>query len=641
MTGNDAMTGNEQPGGTGPGQDDPLEVLRALHKDGLLAREYPRVRALLAEMPEEWLPVAGRMLGRLDVDEVHGLHPSVPVVTAAVTGHGTLGELLPVLTAQLARHGVLLKAALSGFDSYVLDLSDPGSDLYAGDPDVTLCLLDPQVVLDELPTPWRPSDVERVLGEKLALLEQLTARHAATARGALVLNTLPLPRALTAQLVDHRSRSAVCALWHEANARLLRLPESTAQLTVLDVTPWLAAGVPAADSRLSVYAKAHLSSELLAQYAREAGHLVRHLTGRTKKVLAVDLDETLWGGVLGEMGPDGIEVADSHRGEAFAAFQRVVAQIASQGVLLAAVSKNDLEPVREVLASHPRMTLRESDFVRVIANWAPKPGNLKELAEELNLGVDSFVFTDDSAFECGLMRHDLPEVAVVPLSGDPALHVEALLADGWFDSLSLTSDDRDRPARYREEFARKDFLQSLDSVDDYLSGLGVEVRLYEAEPADIARLSQITLRTNQFNMTTVRLQEQDVRRLADDPSAQVLAIRSADRFGDNGLVGAVFTSRAGSVTRIDNFLLSCRVFSRGIEQTCLAAVVGRAWDQGSTEVVASYRRSPKNGKVADFYPRAGFTAVEGDGTTTTFRHDLATLPEPARHVRLITERNPT
>lgn len=635
------MTGNERPGADGAAgaAADPLDALRALHKDGLLAREYPRVRALLDALPEERLPVAGRLLERLGHTEVRALHPAVAVVRAAVTGHGTLADLVPALTAQLARHGLLLDASTSGFDSWVLDLSDPAGELYEGDPDVTLCVLDPQVVLDELPLPWRPSDVEQVLARKLGLVERIAAVHAGAARGALVLNTLPLPRALTAQLVDHGSRAEVSALWHEANARLLRMTASFAQVTVLDVAPWLAAGVPAADPRLSVYAKAHLSPQLLGQYAREAGHLVRNLTGRTKKVLAVDLDETLWGGVLGDAGPEGIEVADSHRGEAFAAFQRVVAQLGSQGVLLAAVSKNDLEPVREVLSSHPRMTLHEDDFVRVVANWQPKHGNLRALAEDLNLGVDAFVFADDSPFECGLVRHELPEVAVVPLNGDPALHIGALLADGWFDTRVLTADDRQRPARYREEFARKDFLESFASVEDYLAGLGVEVRLSDAQPADIARLSQITLRTNQFNMTTVRLQEQDVRRLVDDPASAVLAIRSADRFGDNGLVGAVFTRRAGGVTTIDNFLLSCRVFSRGIEQTCLAAVLGRAWEEGSTQVVARYRRSPKNGKVAEFYPRAGFTAVDDDGTTATFRHDLATLPQPAPHVRLTTERN--
>ncbi|MET9558534.1 HAD-IIIC family phosphatase [Streptomyces sp. NPDC006645] len=614
--------------------DDALDELRALHKDGRLAEQYPRVRGLLTNLTENQLGAAGRLLARVDIDEVRRLHPSVPVVKAAVTGHGTIGDLVPALTAQLARAGLLLRVRVSEFDSYVFDLSDPDSGLYAYAPDLTLCLLDQRVVLDELPVPWRPADLERVLAEKVALLERLVVRYGAVASGPLVLNTLPLLGSVTAQLVDHTSRAEVSALWHEANARLLRLTAEHPHLTVLDVAPWLAAGVPAADARLSVYAKAHLSSGLLAAYAKEAGHLVRHLTGRAKKVLAVDLDETVWGGILGDASIDGIEVADTYRGEAFNGFQRVLKQLSSQGVLLTAVSKNDQDAVREVLSTHPRMALREDDFVRVVANWDPKHGNIEQLAADLNLGVDSFVFVDDSPFECGLVRHELPEVAVVQLDSEPALHVEKLLRDGWFDVRNLTAEDRVRPSRYRDELVRNDFLGSFDSLDEYLANLGVTVQLRETEPRDVPRVSQMTLRTNQFNLTTVRLQEQQVRELAADPASRVLAIASADRFGDNGLVGAVFTRQEGTTTYIDNFLLSCRVFSRGIERSCLAVVLEQAKADGATEVIASYRRSAKNGKVAAFYPQAGFAEVADDGETVTFRHTLDALPGPAPHVRL-------
>ncbi len=616
---------------------DPLAVLRELHREGRLAAEYPQVRSLLSQLTGSQLPSAGRLLARLDPEEVRRLHPATPEVTVAVTGHGVLAELIPALTAEVARHGILLLPRMSEFDSYVFDLSDKSSDLYAATPDLTLCVLDPLIVLDELPTPWTPVDVERTIAEKLELLETLVATHSAVGSGPLVLNTLPLPRALLAQLVDNRSRAAVSALWHEANARLLRAVEQQPQLTVLDTAPWLAEGVPATDPRLSVYVKAHLSSELLGAYAHEVGHLVRQLTGGTKKVLAVDLDGTLWGGILGDDGPDGIEVSQTPRGEAFAAFQRVIAQLASQGVLLAAVSKNDPAPVHEVLSSHPEMSLREDAFVRVVANWDPKHENLRRLAEDLNLGVDSMVFVDDSPFECGLVRHELPGVAVVQIDEDPALHIGRLLRDGWFDTRSLTAEDRVRGARYREELDRKDFLHSFDSVQDYLSRLGVRVQLDEVTDRDVPRVSQITMRTNQFNLTTVRLTEHEVRRLAQDPAHRVLTIRSGDRFGDNGLVGVIFTSREGDVVRIDNFLLSCRVFSRGIEQTCLAALLRLARTEGATEMLASYRRTAKNDKVADLYPRAGFATEYDDGTTISFRHNLTILPDPAEHVLLETQ----
>ena len=633
------------------GAADAHAELTALQRAGRLVAEYPRVERLLGALSGEQLLSAGRLLARLSPDEVAARHPAVPVVGLAVTGHGTLGELVPALTGELARHGMVARTRVADFDSYVFDLCDPGSDLYAARPDLVLCVLDPEVVFDEVPVPWGPADVERVFEEKTRLLVRAVAEFTGVGHGTLVLNTLPLQRRHTAQLVDHASRARLGAIWREGNARLLRLAEGNPAVVVLDLDPILAEGTPACDARMNVYAKAHLSRELLAGYAREVGHLARHLAGRTKKCLALDLDGTVWGGVLGDDGPQGIEVAESYRGEAYRAFQRVAKQIGSQGVLLAAVSKNDVEPVREVLRDHPMMTLREGDFVRVTANWRPKHDNLKDLAQTLNLGVDSFVFADDSPYECGLVGRELPQVAVVRLDGDPALHVARLLHDGWFDVCRLTAEDRKRAATYADELVRADFLQSFDSLADYLRELDVRVRLARVGAQDAARVAQLTQRTNQFNLTTVRLQQADVQAMADDPERLALAVHAGDRFGENGLVGAVLGRWDGGALHLENFVLSCRVFSRGIELACMASVLRYAKAAGATAVLGGYRPTAKNTAVKDFYPRCGFTptgpgaapdagpgagsgtAADGGGTTL-FRHDLAEIVAVPEHVHL-------
>ncbi|MFD3533731.1 HAD-IIIC family phosphatase [Streptomyces sp. NPDC058664] len=612
-----------------------VESLSDLHRAGRLVERYPDVAGLLALLPEAELIRSGRLLARLDPDEVLAAHPSVPAPLVAVTGHGTLAALAPALTVEFARHGLLARVRLSDFDRWVFDLVDPDSSLYAAGPALTLCVLDPAVVTDELPVPWRVEDVERVLDEKLALVERAAEVFAtASPSGTLVLNTLPLPRELTAQLIDRRARARLGARWREANVRLLRLAVERPGVVTVDIDPLLAEGVPARDVRQSVYAKAHLSEPLLAGYAREVGQLARQTSGGGKKVLALDLDNTVWGGVLGEVGPEGVETGGSLRGEAFRRFQRVAAQLGSQGVLLAVVSKNDHEPVVKTLREHPGLALREEDLVAIRADWAPKHDNLTALARELNVGVDSVVFVDDSSFECGLVRRELPGVAVVQVDEEPALHVPRLLAEGWFDVRELTDEDRARPVRYRQEQARQDFLDGFDSLDGYLRELDVSVTVAPATPDQYARVSQLTLRTNQFNLTTERLQPTGVRALAEDPDASVLAVSSADRFGDNGLVGAVLLRRAGDSVHIDNFLLSCRVFSRGIETAVLSAVLREARERGAGQVLASYRRTAKNGKVADFYPRAGFAVVDAGEDAAAFRHGLDPLPEPADHIRL-------
>ncbi|MDX3854946.1 HAD-IIIC family phosphatase [Streptomyces sp. AK02-01A] len=634
---------------TTAGPAEAAEELRSLFRSGRLAAAYRDLPRLLKELSEDQLLPAGQLLSRIEVDEVLRAHPGQPTITIAVTGHGTLSSLVPALTVELARHGVLLRPFVGEFDSYVFDLADPGSALYAAAPALVACVLDAKVVFDEVPLPWTPADVARALDDKLRLIEQLAARFESDGRGTLLLNTLPLPYSFAAQLVDHRSRAVLGAVWREANARLLRLAERNQAVVVLDLDPLIAEGVPVSDPRMSVYAKAHLSTELLARYAREAAHLARGLLGRTKKVLVVDLDETLWGGILGEEGPDGIEVAGSYRGEAFRSFQRVVKQLTCQGVLLAAVSKNEAETVRQVLRDHPDMVLREDDFVRVVANWRPKSENIRELAQALNLNADSFVFIDDSPYERGLVSRELPEVAVIAVDGEPALHAARLLADGWFDTREVTEADRGRTEKYREELVRADFLHTFSSLDDYLRELEVTVRLAAVAERELPRVSQITLRTNQFNLTTRRLQQAEVRRLAQGPDTRVLAIHSADRFGDNGLVGVVFTRTVGERLHIDNFLLSCRVFSRGIEQACLAAVLRQAAGSGARAVVGTYRKSAKNGVVKDFYPRHGFTpvdrtalaepgeaagAVDDDDATEFFVHRLVDPPAVPDHISL-------
>ncbi len=619
-------------------QPSPLEALRTLRREGQLAARYPQVAPLLAELagtgaPTD-LPRAGSVLVQVERDQVLAAWPQTETAVVAVTGHSTLGGLGAPLAAEFGRHGVLTETRLSDFDAYQRDLRDTGSPLYADDVDLALCVLDPQVLLDELGSPWQAEDLARAVERKLAEFQRLAETFTAHSSAALVLNTVPLPRTVTHQLVDHESRARAGLAWREFNSGLLRLSLANPRVHVVDLDPVVAAGVPLNDARMAAYAKAALGDELLGRYAREVAHLSRMLRGRTKKVLVVDADNTLWDGVLGDDGPDGIAAATTFRGEAFGTFQRLVRQLGSQGVLLAVSSKNDHDNLVQVVREHPDMVLREADFARINANWQPKDVNIEDIARKLNLGVDSFVFVDDSPFECGLVAGGLPQVAVVRLDDEPALHVEKLLADGWFDTARLTAEDRARAAQYRTEAERADLLENAGSQEEYLGRLGVRVTLREAAPADVDRVAQLSLRTNQFNLTTIRLQAADVtERLADDGHL-VLVIRSADRFGDNGVVGTVFARRDGDTLRVDNMLLSCRVFARGIEQTAVAALLDHARATGATQVTAAYRPTKKNKNVREFWPSMGFTTTSATDDEVRFRHGLQDLVAVPSHISL-------
>ncbi|MER6349213.1 HAD-IIIC family phosphatase [Streptomyces sp. NPDC001595] len=611
-----------------------LPALRALHRSGRLAAEYGAVRGLLARMPATDLPAAGQLLARLDPEEVRRHSPDVPVVPVAVTGHSTVAPVVAPLTAELARHGLLSAATVAPYGSYLQDLTRPADD---GQPQLTLCLLDAHTVFDDVTVPWRAEDVAAAARARLALLAGAVRAHQEAGRGLLVLNTVPLPRRYSHQLIDLRSRARLGAVWREFNSGLLELAERHPAVVTVDLDPLVAEGVPAIEPRTAQYARARLSGPLLAAYAREAAHLVRARLGRTRKVLVLDLDGTLWGGVLGEAGPDGVELGAGLRGEAFREFQRTVAQLGSQGVLLAVSSKNDDAPVRETLRTHPAMVLRDDAFVRVNANWKAKHDNLRDIADRLGLGLDGFVFVDDSLFECGLVAERLPEVAVVRVDEEPALHPSALLADGWFDLFELTEADVERAGRYRTEALRQDFREDTGSYQEYLEGLGIEVVLRPASEAELARVSQLTLRTNQFHLATERLQVPEVAAWRERPGRAVVAVRAQDRFGDHGLIGALFLRRDGEGLRVDNFVLSCRVFARGIEAACVAAVLDLARSAGARWVTGRYLPSPRNTAFAGFYAEHGFTAIgtdPDDPDAVSFRHDLRDITPAPAHLRL-------
>ncbi|MDH6543465.1 HAD-IIIC family phosphatase [Streptomyces sp. SPB4] len=623
---------------------DPVRELRALHRSGRLAAQWPRVAPLLAGLTDHGdrepeavrtdLVRAGRVLAALPAAEVLALHPDTPLVTVAVTGHSTLVQLTDPLVAELARHGLLSRVLSGDHGAYLRDLHDGDGELRRHRPDLTLCVLDSDAVFDELPQPWTWQDVEAGCARLLERLRAATAAHASDAAGPLVLNTLPLPRTRLQQLVGQRERALLAAVWREFNARLLRLAAEHPAVAVVDLEPLIADGGPAADPRLALYTRAPYTEQLLAAHAREAVHVLRAHRGMTRKCLVLDLDDTLWAGILGDDGPEGITAAaGTLAGEPHAALQRTARQLASQGVLLAVSSKNDAAPVLGVLRDHPDMVLRERDFVAVHAHWEPKDGSLRDIAAALGIGADALVFADDSPAERALVRARLPAAAVVPLGTEPALHVTRLLADGWFDTPRLTGDDLARTARYHEAAARAELERGSGSYEEYLRGLGVRVRIAPPAPHERDRVAQLTLRTNQFNLTGERLGADRIAALAADPAGLVLAVHVGDRFGDSGLAGAVLGRYADDGLHLDGFWLSCRVFARGVEQAVLATLLAHAADRGLPAVHARHRPTAKNARAAGFYPSLGFAGTAGDPDgSLRFRHDLAEPPPVPDHL---------
>jgi FkbH-like protein len=345
--------------------------------------------------------------------------------------------------------------------------------------------------------------------------------------------------------------------------------------------------------------------------ANAASALVGALYGRSKKCLVLDLDNTLWGGVIGDDGPQGLKLGgETAVGEAYTEFQAYCKSLRERGILLAVASKNDEALARQGF-EHPSSVLRMSDFSAFRANWEPKDANLRAIAQELKIGLDSLVFLDDNPAERALVRAQLHDVAVLEVGADVSRYPDIIEESHYFEAAAFSADDTIRARQYQENRVRVELQGTFRDYGEYLASLQMEAECREFSPVYLDRIAQLTNKTNQFNLTTRRYTRAQIQEFANRPDCITLYGRLIDRFGDNGLVSVIVGIVTGAALEIDLWLMSCRVLKRGLELTMLDQLVERARACGVTTLIGRYFRTPKNGMVADHYAKLGFTLVSG------------------------------
>jgi FkbH-like protein len=326
-----------------------------------------------------------------------------------------------------------------------------------------------------------------------------------------------------------------------------------------------------------------------------------------KKCIVLDADNTLWGGIIGEDGLDGIALGDEFPGMAFRDFQRQLLHFKSQGVLLAIASKNNEADLWEVFDKHDGMILRRGDISAWAINWQPKSENIIQIAKKLNIGSDSLVFIDDNAMEIEYMRQARPEVASVHLPDEPADIVPTIQALTYFDTLEITEEDRQRAAMIAQENERGALGRENLTKEEFQRALKISLSFAPVSPEDLARVTQLINKTNQFNLTTIRRTLDEVRQLSSSPGHRVYALRVEDKFGDYGLTGVVVVDCDDPYRwKIDTLLLSCRILGRGVETALLAILASEAREAGVMELIATFIASAKNSPAAEFLPDHGF-----------------------------------
>ena len=538
----------------------------------------------------------------------------------AIVGGCSLYPLHDLLTHLLEMEGVVCELFLGDYDNYVAEILELEGALGKFKPEVVCVLPGPQRCL------YRGSltdsrDMVQRAGNAVAvqLLDLCRTLHERTG-AEVVLGNFILPARHDLGTFRSRTPASDWNFRKWVNLELGLNAPSFVRICDLEFLAHRHGALAAEDARGWFESKQLCAPGLLVNVCRELTRLILALRQPPKKVLVLDLDNTLWGGTVADDGPEGIELGDtSPRGEAFKAFQKYIHSLKDRGVLLAVCSKNDLARAQEAFKQHPEMILRLTDFVAFKANWEPKSDNIRQIATELNVGLDSLVFVDDNPAEIEIVRQFAPEVTTILLGPDPAEYVGQLQDCRMFEPHSITVEDVQRTGQYRAEQERHNLLASTADMDTYLASLAMEATINEFEARDVPRLSQLINKSNQFNLTARRRTEAEVQSLINQPDKVGFSVRLKDRFGDHGLISIVIGRVHDTDLEIDTWLMSCRVLKRQVEETVLNELVRLAQVKGCARLAGVYIPTPKNEMVRDFYPRLGFqpksvTPAQGEYT---------------------------
>lgn len=365
------------------------------------------------------------------------------------------------------------------------------------------------------------------------------------------------------------------------------------------------------EDRTWYLAKMAVCTDALPAVAARLLDTITALAGQVKKCVVVDLDNTVWGGIIGDDGIDGIQLGELGDGPAFAALQRWLLELKRRGILLAVCSKNNDDTAREAFEKHPEMILRLDDIAMFVANWENKAHNIRNIQKTLNIGMDSLVFLDDNPFERNLVREMLPEVTVPELPEDPAAVPAYLTSLHLFEAVNFSEEDAARTAQYQAEASRTAAQAAFGSYEDYLKALEMKAEILPFDSFHYPRIAQLTQRSNQFNLRTVRYSESDITDIANDPAYMTRYMTLTDKYGEHGLISVVICKKQDADTLfIDTWLMSCRVLRRGVEECLFDAIVKMTADAGFRYLAAEYLPTAKNKMVANFYETMGMTPLE-------------------------------
>ncbi len=519
---------------------------------------------------------------------------------------------------------------VSGVTGYPFEMMNPNSEARKNNPDFNLLVLDDEIIWSKIEDIHDTKLITEEINQFMVTLKSILQDQGLS--GQVIAHTIPLSKRHFLKIVDYHTKTEMMKLWRTFNLELIELSLQFSNFQIIDLeTIWQGLGQVYDDS-FAIYTEMRFTHEVFNLIAKELTGIVTAIKGITKKALIFDLDNTLWKGILGDDGIEGIQMGDNFDGKAFRNLQKLGLAYKNQGILLGICSKNEISNVKQALNEHPEMILREEDFSVIYANWDRKSDNLKQIAKGLNISENSLVFVDDSRFEREEVRTNT-EISVVEFPKQMEKMTTILLESNYFHKINLTHEDKNRTEYFKIDKKRNEENVATDGdYTSYLYQLEMKLEVSRDNAAYLNRVVQLEQRTNQFNLTTRRYTNQFISKALKDENWKVFTFELLDKYGSYGCISSILIhiksdEKQDKVWHIQSFLLSCRVFSRNVENEIIRLILDQAKKDGAIYVLGEYIATKKNEPFKNIYQQNGFEEDNVLNESKLFKHRLEELPD--------------
>jgi len=561
----------------------------------------------------------------------------------AVLSSSTIKGIKEALFIKCYKLRIIPEILIGGYNQYNQEILDDNSQLYKFKPNLVILFIDTKSLLGDVFFDYYQLSEEKkdnLFGVIINQIKLLVDKILHNLNCKIVLHNFEVPINSPLGIIDNKQRLGFIEFVKDINSEISRQFKENNQIFVFDYDAFCSkcGKENILDYKMYYLGDIKIRFKYIPRLCEEYISYIKPLLALTKKCIVLDLDNTLWGGIVGEDGFEGIKLGPTPEGRPFLEFQRYLLSLFNIGIILSINSSNNPEDALSVLRTHPHMILKENHFASIKINWDSKISNMKKISEEINIGLDSLVFFDDDKLNREIIRTALPEVKVVDLPDDPSLYLKTLMELNDFNSYQFSEEDKKRGQMYADERKRQELNETIMDITEYLKALNMVVTIEKANSFNIPRISQLTQKTNQFNMTTKRYLEEDIKKFANSNKYLVYSARIEDKFGDNGIVGVVIVKREEKKWIIDSFLLSCRVIGRRVEETILVYILEEAKKERVNTLIGEFISTKKNIPAKEFYKKIGFELIEEKNGRQLWEFPIEKEYKYPEFIRIVKER---